>query len=199
GKHVDFMVSPNPQMGSNPALPIDGALAGDLLQTFDVEMDFSASKLNLFLTDHCAGKVVYWPASAIAIVPYGATRPGTSQTDSHLRVQVKLDGKELSAVIDTGSVRSTITAGAAKYIFHISEHSPGAVPLGMVANDPNHKVFGYVFGNLAFEGVSVSNPHLVVFPDLVGTKDPGNRLRTGSLVRRVDDNMLRPDMTIGMD
>jgi hypothetical protein len=110
-----------------------------------------------------------------------------------------LDGKNLDAVIDTGSPRSTISAGAAKSIFHVTAESPGARPLGTVANDPNHAVFGYVFGNLAFEGVTISSPRLVVFPDLIGTKDPNNRVRTGSLVQRVDDNNLRPEVTIGMD
>src|SRR5436309_5905285 len=39
---------------------IDGLIAPDLLQLFDVELDFVANKMELFSPDHCPGKVVHW-------------------------------------------------------------------------------------------------------------------------------------------
>jgi hypothetical protein len=36
-------------------------------------------------------------------------------------------------------------------------------------------------------------------PDLVGTKDSDNGQQTGSRARRVDDDVDRPDMLIGMN
>ncbi len=38
----------------------------------------------------------------------------------------------------------------------------------------------------------------MVYPDLIGTKDPNNAFQTGSHVNRVDDK-LGPEVTIGMD
>ena len=34
----------------------------------DYEVDFGARKLSLFSSNHCPGRVVYWPASAVAVV-----------------------------------------------------------------------------------------------------------------------------------
>jgi hypothetical protein len=198
GKNIQFMVSPAPQSGSNPNRPFDGVMAGDLLEAYDVEMNFADGKLNFFSKDHCDGRVVYWPAQAVAVVPYRTTRAGGPIRDTHIRVPVTLDGKALTALIDTGSARSTMSAAIAKADFHVTAESPDAVPLGTVANDPRHKVFGHVFGRLTFEGVAVNNPHIAIIPDLVGSKDPTNTLRTGSNVERVDDK-IGPEITIGMD
>ena len=195
------MVSPNAQLGANPALPVVGVLANDLMSNLDVEIDFAAHKINYFSTDHCEGKVIYWPAAAIAVVPYRTSRTGRNPSpldDSHIRVPVTFDGKQLIAVIDTGASRTTLSEQVARDLFHVTADSPGSVPLGTVANDPEHKVFDHVFDGLTFDGVTVSHPRVVVFPDLVGSKDPNNRLRTGDLIRKVDDD-IGPELTIGMD
>jgi hypothetical protein len=197
GKNVSFMVSASSQMGTSPGLPIDGALALDLLGAYDIELDFASHKLNLFRTDHCEGKVVYWPAQIIAVVPYVSTRPG-SAIPTHISVPVTLDGKRLSALIDTAATRSTMSEATARYTFEVTADSPGAVPLGNVDNDPNHKIFGHVFGGLTFEGVTVRNPHIVVLPDLVGSKDPYNDRKTGSNIKRADDDAT-PALILGMD
>jgi hypothetical protein len=59
--------------------------------------------------------------------------------------------------------------------------------------------FGRVFGTLDFEGVAVTNPHVIIMPNLVGSKDPNNAQRTGDRARMMDDLDDRPDMLIGMD
>jgi hypothetical protein len=55
-----------------------------------------------------------------------------------------------------------------------------------------------VFKTISFGDVTVTNPHIVVIPDIIGLHDPENSNRTDSLVKRVDDD-LGPDLTIGMD
>ena len=65
-------------------------------------MDFAAGKLNLMLGDHCEGKVVYWPAKALATVPI-------TINDYDIRVPVTVDGHNLMAVIDTGASTSTVS------------------------------------------------------------------------------------------
>lgn len=195
---LQFMVSPNPQLGANPAFPFDGVLANDLLRT-DMDMDFPNGKLGLFSPDHCDGKVVYWNAKVIAVVPFSTQRPGVmGNRDTHIRIPVMLDGKHLTAVIATGAARSLISARTARYDFDVTAQSPGAVPLGVVGGDPGKKVFGHVFQTLSFEGITVNNPHLGVMPDVIGAKDPQNQTATGTRTRKVDDG-LEPDLTIGMD
>jgi hypothetical protein len=206
GKDRELLVTPGNNAGANGAF--DGILAGDMMSHYDVEIDFAARKLAYFSSDHCEGHVVYWKTSAVATVPFEMFHPDNSVIgqrprfssiqDTHIRVPVTLDGKDFTAVINTAAPNSTMSAKTAKFVFGITEDSPGSVPLGMVGGDPKHKIIGHVFSSLAFSGVAVSNAHIAIIPDLVGSKDPNNNIATGSLVQRVDDGV-GPEVTIGMD
>ncbi len=55
----DLQVMVLPVQGGGPP-PFAGALAGDFLSLYDVEMDFAGRKLNFFSKDHCPGHVLYW-------------------------------------------------------------------------------------------------------------------------------------------
>ena len=197
GKDVDLMVWPD------PGAQFDGLLAGDILERYDVELNFVTRKFNLFSPDHCEGKVIYWPATALAVVPFTMTRPARGNPnepssinilrDTHIRVSVTLDGKTFSAIVDTGATITTMSAAAAKSAFGVAADSPGAVTVA-----PNDPRFGYVFHNLAFEGIAVTNPHVLIHPDLVGKNDPNNTNTADSHITRVDDG-IGPDLIIGMD
>ena len=70
---LPFMVTPGADAGGDGTF--DGVLAGDFMARYDVELDFAARKMNYFSHDHCAGHVIYWPATAIAVVPFRTQRP----------------------------------------------------------------------------------------------------------------------------
>ena len=187
GEDIDLMVQPNPNFGRGTRYV--GLFSPDLMGRYDVEIDFGTYKMNYFSPDHCPGKVVYWPHNALAVLPFTFRK-------RHIRFPVKVDGKELMAEIDTGAPNTSMTAETAKRLFDIAPDSPGNVPLnaqGMAA------AFGRVFNTLDFEGVAVKNPHVIVMPDLVGSKDPNNGFRTDTRAKRVDDLEDRADMLIGMD
>ena len=202
GKDIDLMILPNSDA------PFDGVIAGDILKRYDVELNFVTRKLNLFSQDHCEGKVIYWPATGVAVVPFSMGRPMNSvpgqpvhlqrMQDTHIRVPVTLDGKTFSAIIDTGAYNTSMSAVTAKSAFDVTADSPGAVPDGFLNGDPKAQRFGYVFHSLAFEGIAVSNPHVVIFPDLIGKKDPGNTFVLGSNIIKADDGM-GSEVTVGMD
>jgi hypothetical protein len=148
---------------------------------YDIELDFAGGKMNYFSRDHCPGKVVYWPAAAIAVVPI---RFGDMQ---HLVLDVSLDGHPFRAMIDTGAPGTTLTMGEARRVF------------GLTPADGD-KPFEHVFQKLSFEGLEVANPHIAVIPDKTGSKDPNNDFVTGSRVHRVDDaDTSDPVMLIGMN
>jgi hypothetical protein len=130
--------------------------------------------------------------------PMGQRPQFSPLQDTHIRVPVTLDGKNFLAVINTGAPNSTISAGVADRVFDVTASSTGAVPLGPAGGDSKNKRFGYVFHTLSFDGITVTNPHVVVIPDLMGSKDPDNSYATGSRVQRVDDG-LGPELTVGMD
>ncbi|HEX4105452.1 MAG TPA: retropepsin-like aspartic protease [Rhizomicrobium sp.] len=197
GKNVDLMIWPDPNA------PFDGLIAGDLLSRYDVEFNFVTGKMNIFSQDHCEGKVIYWPATALAVVPFSMARRANGNPeeratinilpDTHIRVPVALDGKNFSAIVDTGASITTMSAATAKAAFDVTADSPGAATIA-----PGDPRFGYVFHSLAFEGIAVSNPHVLIHPDLVGKNDPDNTNTTGSRIARMDDGM-EPDLIIGMD
>ncbi len=187
GEDIDMMVQPNPKFGEGT--PFVGIFAPDLMGRYDVEFDFANRKMNYFSTDHCPGHVVYWPHQALAITPM-------TFRNRHIRLPVQLDGKEIQAEIDTGSGNTNLTAEAARQLFDIKPDTPGNLPLNMPGMAA---AFGRVFTTLDFEGVAVKNPHIIIRPDLVGSKDPDNRASTESRARRVDQLDDQPDLLIGMD
>ena len=90
-----------------------GILAPDILRHYDVHLDFGENTLTLLSPDHCEGKVIYWPASAVAVVPMEVLSLG------HIVITVVLDGKSVTAIIDTGASGSTLTIPAAETYFDL--------------------------------------------------------------------------------
>jgi hypothetical protein len=167
-----------------------GIFAADYMGRYDVELDFAGGKMNYFTPDHCAGKVIYWPTTAVTALPM-------KLRSNHLIVEVMLDGQAVKAIIDTGAPNTTLTAAAARRLFGITADAPGQIALGEAQE---HKIFGHIFQKMSFDGLEVTNPRVVVLPDLVGSKDVNNGYVTGSRVQRVDDlDPTEPPMLIGMN
>jgi hypothetical protein len=195
GKDLQLMISPFPNLGS-PNLPVDGQLTNDIMERYDTDMDFAGGKLNYFLPDHCDGHVVYWTNAAPSVVPFRRIQPGSRNImDTHIRFHVTLDGKDLLAVLNTEIPRSQLNAKAAEANFNVTEDTQGAVPVG---NMSGRKVFGYVFKTMTFGDITVTNPHIVIIPDIMGLNDPNNAGRADSRIKKIDDD-LEPDLYVGMD
>jgi hypothetical protein len=194
-KNVVFLVSPNPNFGGNPQLPVDGGLANDVMMNYDLDLDFAGGKVSYFTPDHCDGHVVYWTTTQPSVIPFRHELPGSRNIyDTHIYFHVNLDGKDLLAALNTAAARSQMSARTAD-IYDVKEDTKGTVPLGTVAGK---KVFGYTFKTISFGDVTVSNPRVVVLPDVVGRNDPNNGGRTDSRIGRQDDIQV-PDISIGMD
>lgn len=179
-EHPRIMVAPN--------IPdADGILSADLLYRYDIEMDFAGGKLNYFLPKDCPGPVVPWDADAAAAVPL-------QLRDRSLIIDVTLDGKPMEAVVDTGANRSTISLGMANGAFGLTPTSPGMDAGGHVNGDPSLVGYTHTFSTLAFEGVAVSKPKLLIIPDHVagGAKALGSRLAPR-------DDLHLPQLILGMD
>lgn len=157
GSNLHFVLVPNHD-GSNDVV---GTLAPDMLRNFDVDFDFAARKLNLFSPNHCEGQVVYW-ATAYADIPF-------SLDSNHITIPVTLDGQDIKAMIDTGSTRTLISAGAAKRLFHIDNNSPGVERIPGTTADSLVQ-FRYRFKSLVIDGVTVNNPSVELLPDLMEQK-----------------------------
>jgi hypothetical protein len=51
---------------------------------------------------------------------------------------------------------------------------------------------------MTFDTVTVTNPKFVIYPNLIGTRDPNNSERTDNRARRVDDSF-GGGISVGMD
>jgi hypothetical protein len=173
----------------------DGILAPDLMQNYDIEIDFAGGKLSYFLPDHCPGRVVHWTTTGMTEVPF--TGWDNNSNRRAMTVTVQIDGKDVLAQIDTGLTQTVLDADTARSVFSLTPDSPGTTPMGALSNNPAHRIFGYTFQTLKMGGMTIRNPNLRVVPDLIGTGTV-DTLRADSRVRRRTDEFL-PTVQIGMD
>jgi hypothetical protein len=189
------MVLPEDLLGRlNP-----GGVAGILAPApgIDIDIDFAAHKLSFFSPNHCDGKVIYWPADAVAVVPMrnAGSQPGSGLSTEHIMIPVTLDGKQIDALIDTGSTNNVLNLRIAEGRFGVDVRSPDVKPLGQLGNSASAQTYRKQFGTLSFEGVTVTNPVVDLIPDRQ-TGALGDERPIGSLIRPADRGL--PDLIVGM-
>jgi hypothetical protein len=184
-KDVEFHISPLPPPG------VDGVLSLGFFNRFDIDLNFSARRFNLFSKDHCAGKILYWRAPGVTALPF-LTR------DNRVFARVMLEGKELTAVIDTGSPVSVLRFDAAARLFGISPDGPGVTLVGEHHANDRQDLYTHDFKTLSFGTVALGNPHILLTRSTNLVQGANPNARTGSLLRN-DAAEGQPDMIIGMD
>lgn len=174
--HLEFVVTDNPQPGSG------GMLSANFFRRYDVDLNFAAHRLNMFSSDHCKGQVVYWRAPGVAALPF-------RYQDGRIMARVVVDGREMDAVIDTGSPRSEMLFDDVDSFFYRNSKSRG-----VMREDDGE--YAYNFGVLSFGTVAIYNPHLVLTHSTgVGASGP----QTGTLLRNTNNAAMKPALTIGTD
>lgn len=160
---LKLMVDPHLNgLSSNPK--VAGLLGTDVLSNFDLSIDFAANKLDLLDPNHCEGKVLYWPATVAAIVPFKLGQYG------HIVFDVTLDGKTFKAVLDTGAPQSTLRITAAESQFDIHPGTADTPEVGGLNERTDLKTYRHVFKTLDFNGIVVSNPNFELIPDMTTKK-----------------------------
>ena len=142
----------------------DGILAGEFFKQYDADFDFGAGRLNLFLQDHCPGQVVYWQAPTVAVVPFQLNR------SNHISFEVELDDKKVDAILDTGATNTVLNMYDARITFRVDVNAPDVEKIGDLSGA---NVYQRRFKTLAFEGVTINDPLIVLMPNLM--KSPGSR------------------------
>ena len=195
---VSLAVAPNPNLSAS--LPYDGLLATDLFPGDDIDMDFGARRLTTFAPDHCEGRVVYWPADHIAVVPI-------TESDNLIIIPVMVDGHPLNAVLDTGSQFTVMNMAVASQLFGLNAASPGMTPMTEANGDRSITLYRHPFDKLTFEGVEVSNLQVYLLPNQVAVHDrprslfllgPSRMPLSGSRLFQ-SGSVSVPDVIIGMD
>ena len=183
-----FIVDPNDTPADKRSF--EGVIAPDFLRNVDADFDFGAKKLNLVSQNHCDGKVVYWSAPALAVVPFHFDRAG------HIVFQLRLDDERLNAILDTGAATTNLNLNIARRTFKVDTGSPDVKKIGQLEGGYKADIFRRQFKTLSIEGVTISNPTIDLLPDMV-SGPAGNSRPTGSIISDTDNNL--PDVILGMN
>jgi predicted aspartyl protease len=153
-----FVIMPDFALGD---IGIDGLLGPDIMSTYDVDIDFAHAKFNLFAPDHCPGDVVYWTKGDYQKIPIGL------EDSWHITAPVTLDGKQLTATVDTGAAHTVLSVGAAESVFGITLTSPGIQKLGSVRVNGSapQTWYTYPFHELSIGGITLRDPQVMIAPD----------------------------------
>ena len=133
---------------ARPLAGADGTLSSDILRDYDVEIDLAGGSMGLSPPGSCT-------PSAAAVMAMDVAQNG------HIRFPVKIDGKTVSATLDTGSPISLLGMRVAG-LLGVYPNSPGLVPVG---NNGPFQIYAYPFQTLEIAGASVNGPHIVIASD----------------------------------
>jgi predicted aspartyl protease len=160
GHDLSFFIIPSIQVPSTLA----GSFGVDFLQGWDVDFDFGRKKFNLVAPDSCQGRPVYWTKDKYVRLPVHVT------DDKHLRVHVKLDGKELNAVLDSGSTSSAMNLAVAEKLFNLHESvlpMPHTAFNGVIQEARlTGKMYDYTFKSLELDGMTIPSPTILLASNL---------------------------------
>jgi hypothetical protein len=162
-----------------------GTLGADFLRAYDVDLDFGARKMRLIAKDHCDGQILFWKSELMAKLPIMVT------DENKITFPMTLDGHELQAVLSSNTPNTAISLRAAGEVYDVKNGSAGNEPAGQL-NDT--RLYAHRFQSLSAGGLTISNPRLVLLPDLV--QDAVRHLRRGRRPSWREPRL--PDLILGM-
>jgi predicted aspartyl protease len=127
GTEIDptISVAPLPFIsGANRA--IDGLLGADYLSSFDISFDLRRGKMTLYDVGGCAGNFLPWTNPYVAI-------PVDNPVPGRLLLPIRVNGRKMSAQIDSGSTRTVMALRSALH---------SGLTQAVMDRDPQQKVRG---------------------------------------------------------
>ena len=185
GADVEIQLMPLPSRAFDGIMGLDGWIV------LDLDVDFGTDKLNMFSPSHCPGRIQYWSAPAMAVMPL-------AMDGLHITVPVMVDGKQEQALIDSGATNSTLTIKEARRAFDLTMGNDEALEAGLLNGDASLKTYKNRFQTLAFGDITVKKPELELIPDAVG-RNLSTRQLVGNRTKTDRDLVAAPDVIIGMD
>jgi hypothetical protein len=173
------------------ARPYAGELAQDLLQPYDVDVDFATGLLKMYAKgpkDQCPGPLG-WSASA---------RTTMNNKGWHLHIPVSLDGHTYDAIFDTGSRHTIMRLPAAKRDFDLYPDSPGMTPYRAINGDPFLNGSLHTFSKLSFAGMTFNQQEVLIVPDVMNRNADNSRIADRPSHRH-NEGLKLPELSLGMD
>jgi hypothetical protein len=179
-------ISPDPDFANAGS---DGVLGTDMMQRYDIDLDFAHHQLNYFSPEQCQGAGIYWSPSKLTSVKM-ATYARV------VYVPVNLDGKTIVAALDTTADRTILNPELAKKLFGLSADSAATATVrdsGAMLRAELHRFSMLTFGGLAFR-----NPEIAIPFDAL-SQSTREFHANHVLQDRYPLSQIQPDMIIGMD
>lgn len=190
-RHFLLRMWPDPNL-DKADLQLAGVFSIKELSPYDVDVDFPNGLLRLFSPEHCEGKILYWKADTVAVGE-------VELRSNHIHLPATLDGQKFDAIIDSGAPNSSLSADAARRFFGLTPASPGMEKWSSLTQYPQYPVYKHKFGSLAFNGVTVSDPVVAIWPDIVNRNVDRSMTSTGSRTHYPHVGVRVPQLIIGMD
>lgn len=184
--NFEIAVRPDPDI---PNAGFDGVLGTNMMQRYDIDLDFAHRRLNFFSPEQCQGGGVYWTPNAISSVGF-VTYSGV------VYVPVTLDGHTIIALLDTTVDRTFLNPQVAERLFGLKADALDAG--NVIAGGARIKAGTHRFGSLNLGGLTFNNPQIAV-PVNVMTQDTGEFHASRVLRNKYPLSELLPPMIIGMD
>jgi len=173
------------------ARPYAGELAQDMLQPYDVDVDFGSGQLKMYAKG----------AKGQCSRPSGWTPTARSEMRNkgwHLHIPVTLDGHTYDAIFDTGSRHTIMRLPAARRDFGLETDSPGMEPYRAINGDPFLNGALHRFSKLSFGGITVDRPEVLVVPDIMNRNADRSRMADNAAYRH-NAGLILPELSLGMD
>jgi len=174
-------------VGEEPIGRDIGLLLGDdFFNQGDIEFDLAAKVVRVFKPKGCEGAWLgYWAQDVLAV---------KLEPFEKIQLQVRINGKPVRALLDSGASHSTLSMEAAHEL-GVTTKSPGAQVAGCVrlsAKD-RYEVWIAPFASFAIGDEVIRNPKLYFAP----LWSRSRKEELGSTLRRRLDSL--PDMLLGAD
>ena len=177
----------------DPIRPYAGELAQDLLQSYDVDVDFAAGQLKMYAkggakNGYCPGPTGWTPSA----------RAEMRNKGWHLHIPVTLDGRTYDGIFDTGSRHTIMRLPAAKRDFGLYPDSPGMTLYPAINGDPFLNGHLHTFGKLSFGGITFDAPEVLIVPDVMNRNADRSKIADNP-THHHNENLILPELSLGMD
>jgi hypothetical protein len=169
-----------------------GEIAQDLLQPYNVDVDFAAGVLKMYAKNPQAGQ---------CSGPSGWTPTARAEMRNkgwHLHIPVTLDGHTYDAIFDTGSRHTIMRLPAARRDFGLDADSPGMTAYPAINGDAMLNGHLRHFSKMSFGGMTIERPEILIVPDKMNhraDRSPMARNRT----HFHNEDLILPELSLGMD
>jgi hypothetical protein len=182
----DIAVRPDPDFAQ---AGFDGLLGTNMMQRYDIDLDFARGRLNYFSPEQCEDAGVYWAPAAVSSVPFEAN-------SGIVYVPVTLDGHRIVALLDTSADRTILNPQLASRLFGLEAGS--LQPANVTNGGALIKTGMHTFSSLTLGGLIFNNPQIAIPFDILSQNT--HEFHASKILRdRYNLSEFLPPMIIGMD